>query len=60
MREGKCIVHIQYCPGVLYAMLNKVQVHHQTTGTKNKCIDQVYIKVIDHRILDREDKMSMN
>ncbi len=26
---------------------DKVQIRHQTTGTKNKCIDRVYIKVID-------------
>ena len=33
---------------------------HQTTGTKIKCIDRVYIKVIDRRIRDRMDKMTMN
>ncbi len=34
-------------------MSNKVQFHHQATATKNKCIDidQVYIKVINSRIL---------
>ncbi len=33
---------------------------HQTTGTKNKCIDRIYIKVIDRRIRYRMDKSTMN
>ncbi len=33
---------------------------HQTTGTKIKCIDRVTIKVIDRRIRDRMEKMTMN
>ncbi len=32
---------IWHC-SVWYAMLNKVQFCYQTTGTKNKCIEQVY------------------
>ncbi len=41
-------------------MSNKVQFRHQTTGTKNKYIDRVYINVIDREIRDRMDKMTMN
>ncbi len=41
-------------------MSNKVQFRHQTIGTKSKCIDRVYIKVIDCRIRDQMDKMTMN
>ena len=41
-------------------MSEKVQFRHQTTGTKNKPIDRVYIKVLDRRIQDRMDKMTMN
>ncbi len=48
------------CYVLTYAILNKVQFHHQTTGTKDKCIDGVCIKVIDHRICDRMDKISRN
>ena len=33
---------------------------HQTTGTKNKCIDWVFIKVIDSRIRDQMPKKTMN
>ena len=33
---------------------------HQTTGTKNNCIDRVYIKVIHRNIPDRMNKMTMN
>ncbi len=33
---------------------------HQTTGTKHKYIDRAYMKVIDRRIRDRMDKMTMN
>ncbi len=37
---------------------NTLHFRHQTTGTKNKCIDRVYIKVIDRtcRIRDRMEK----
>ncbi len=41
-------------------MLNTSHFRHQTTGTKIKCIDRVYIKDIDRRIRDRMDKMTMN
>ncbi len=41
-------------------MLNTWQFHHQATRTKNKCIDRVYIEVIERRIQDRMDKMTMN
>ncbi len=41
-------------------MLNTSHFRHQATGTKNKCIDRVYIKVIDCRIRDRMIKMIMN
>ncbi len=40
-------------------LTTKVQFCHTTT-TKTKCIDGVYIKVIDHRIQDRMNKMTMN
>ena len=39
-------------------MLNTSHFRHQTTGTKIKYIDLVY--VIDRRIQDRMDKMTMN
>ena len=41
-------------------MSNKEQIRHQTAGAKNKCIDQVYVKMIDRRIQDRMNKMTMN
>ena len=41
-------------------MSNTSYFNHQAVGTKNKCIDQVYIKVIDRRIPDRMDKKTMN
>ena len=41
-------------------MSNTSHFCHQVTDTKNKCIDQVYIKVIDRRIQDQMDKMTMN
>ena len=43
-----------------YVISYKVQFRHHTTDTKNKCIDQVKIKVIDYRIWDWMDKMSTN
>ena len=45
---------------VWYPMSNKLQFRHQTTGSKDKCIDRVHIKMIDRRIRDRMDKMTMN
>ncbi len=34
--------------------------HHQITSTKNKWVDRVFVKVIDLRIWDQMDKISMN
>ncbi len=34
-------------------MSNMLHFRHQTTGTKSKCIDRLYIEVIDRRIRDR-------
>ncbi len=43
-----------------HTMSNTSHFRHQTTGTKNIYIDRDYIKVIDHRIWDRMDRMTMN
>ena len=43
-----------------HRMSNTSHFRQQTTGTKNKCIDRFYIKVIDLRIRARMDKMTMN
>ncbi len=43
-----------------YMMSNTLHFGHQATGTKNKCIAQVYIKVSDRRIWDWINKMTMN
>ena len=40
-------------------MSNTSHFRHQATDTKNRCIDRVYIKVIDRRIGDQMDKMTM-
>ncbi len=45
---------------IIQCLSNTSYFRNQTTGTKNKCIDRVYIKVIDHRLRDRMDKMTMN
>ena len=41
-------------------MSNTSHFHHQINGTKTKCIDRIYIKVIHRRIQDRMDKMTIN
>ena len=45
-----------------HTMLNTTYFRHQATGTKNKCIDRGYIKLINRRIQiqNRMDKMTMN
>ena len=56
-------MHLLFVPIVRHRISNDVEYiafRHQTTGTKNKCIDRVDIKVIDRRIRDRMDKMTMN
>ncbi len=39
---------------------NKIELCYQATVTKNKWLDWLYIKMVDLRIWDLMDKMSLN
>ncbi len=54
LTQIRCIQYRMICNAELGAILSS------NNWYKRKCIDRVYIKVIDCRIQDRMDKMSMN